>query len=119
MKRHTARGSKPLEGCQVVAILCQFSLQSLIVVHPYFVMNQLNMCRKTVFGCFMQIGSYFSQIAFGRFTRKSSERAKFIVTMSAQVFWLRACVALRLLRSLLDVHAEKSGMLSTSFGKGK
>jgi hypothetical protein len=80
-------------------------------------MNQLNMCRKTVSGCFMQIGLYVSQIAFGRFARKTSERAKFIVTMSARVFWLCACVALKLLRSLLDVHAEKSGTSSTSFGK--
>jgi hypothetical protein len=94
MKRPVARGSKPLEGCQVVAILCQFSLQSSVVVRPYFVMNQGNMCRKTVFGCFMQIGLYVSRIAFGRFARKTLERAAFIVTMSTQVFWLRACVAL-------------------------
>ncbi len=67
----------------------------------------------------MQINLYASQIAFGRFTRKISERATFIVTMSTQAFWLQACVSLRLLRSLLDVHAEKSGTSSTSFGKGK
>ncbi len=53
------------------------------------------------------------------FARKILERAAFIVTMSARVFWLQACVALRLLRSLSDVHPEKSGTSSTSFGKGK
>jgi hypothetical protein len=61
-----------------------------------------------VFGCFMHIGLYVSRIAFVRFARKTLERAAFIMTMSAQVFWSRACVAFRLLRSLLDVHAEKS-----------
>ncbi len=72
-----------------------------------------------MFGCSMQIGVYISQIAFGRFVRKTSERAAFIVTMSTQVFWLQVCVPLRLLRPLLDVHAEKSGTSSISFGKGK
>ncbi len=67
----------------------------------------------------MQIGLYVSQITFGRFARKTLERAAFIVTMSTRVFWSRASVALRLLHSLLDVHAEKSGTSSTSFGKGK
>ncbi len=61
-----------------------------------------------MFGCFMHIGLYVSRIAFVRFARKTLERAAFIMTMSAQVFWSRACVAFRLLRSLLDVHAEKS-----------
>jgi hypothetical protein len=42
------KGSNPLEGCQVSAIFCQFSLQSLVVLRPYFVMNQSNMCRQTV-----------------------------------------------------------------------
>jgi hypothetical protein len=119
MKRRIARGLKLSEGYQVAAIHCQFSLQSLVVVRPYFVMNQSNMCRKTVFGCFVRISLYISQIALGRFVRKTSERATFIVTMFAQVFWLRACVALRLLCSLSDVHAEKSGTSSTSLGKGK
>jgi hypothetical protein len=113
------KGSKSLEGCQVLAILCQFSLQSLVVVCLYFVMNQLKMYRKTVLSCFMWIGLYVSQITFGRFDRKTSERATFIVTLSPRVLWLRACVALRLLRSLSDVHVEKSGASSTSFGKGK
>jgi hypothetical protein len=67
----------------------------------------------------MWIGLYVLQIALGRFARKTLERAAFIVTMSAQVFWSWACVALRLLRALSDVHSEKSGMLSTSLGKGK
>jgi hypothetical protein len=80
MKRHIARGSEPFEGCQVVAILCQSSLQSLVVVHPYFVMNQSNMCRKTVFGCFTWIGLHIPQIAFGRFAMKTLERAAFIVS---------------------------------------
>ncbi len=119
MKRCIARGLKPLEGCQVAAILCQFALQFLVIVCPYFMMNQSIMWRKTVFGCFMQIDLYVSQISFGRFARKLLERAKFIVTMSAQVFWSRACVAFRLLRSLLDVHAEKSEKSSTSVRKGK
>jgi hypothetical protein len=35
----------------------------------------------------MQIGSYVSHIAFRRLTRKTLERAKFIVTMSTLVFW--------------------------------
>jgi hypothetical protein len=82
-------------------------------------MNQSNMCRKTVVSRFMRIGLYVSQIALGRFAWKTSERAAFIVTMSAQVFWSWACVALRLSCSLLDVHAEKSGTPSTSLGKGK
>ena len=85
MKKHVARGSKLLEGYQVAAILYQFSLQSLVVLYLYFVMNQSNMWRNTVFGCFMQISSYVSQIAFGRFARKTSKKAKFIATMSAQV----------------------------------
>ncbi len=83
MKRRVARGLKPLVGCQVEAILCQFALQSLVVVHPYFIMNQSNMWRKTVFGCFMRISSYVSEIAFGRFARTTSEKAAFIVTMHA------------------------------------
>jgi hypothetical protein len=33
-------------------------------------------------------------------------------------FWSRACVAFKLLCSLSDVHAEKSGTSSTFFGKG-
>jgi hypothetical protein len=48
-------------------------------------MNQSNMCRKTVFSCFMRIGSYVSQIALGRFARKTSERAAFMVLISALV----------------------------------
>jgi len=64
----------------------------------YFLMNQLNMWRKTVFGCFMQIGSYIWQIPFGRFMRKTLERAAFIVTMSALVFWSRAFVTFSVLR---------------------
>ncbi len=83
MKRRVAWGSKPLEGCQVAAILCQFFSGSLVVVRLYFVMNQSNMCKKTVFDCFMQISLYVSQTAFGRFARKTLERATFIVTMSA------------------------------------
>jgi hypothetical protein len=67
----------------------------------------------------MRIGLYVSHFFFGRFARKTVERAAFIVTMSAQVFWSQACVALRLLCSLLDVHSEKSQTSSTSFGKGK
>ncbi len=82
-------------------------------------MNQSNMWRKTVFGCFMQIGLYVSRVAFDRFTRKTLERAKFMVIMSALVFWLRAYLAFRLSRLLLDMHAEKSGMSSNSSGKGK
>jgi hypothetical protein len=69
-------------------------------------MNQPNMWRKTVFGCFMRIGLYVSQIAFGRFARKTLERAEFIVAMTALVFWSWACVAFKLLHSLSDVHAE-------------
>ena len=48
------------------------SLRSSVVVLPYFMMNQSNMCRNTVFGCFMQIGSYVSRIALGRFARKKN-----------------------------------------------
>jgi hypothetical protein len=82
-------------------------------------MNQLNMWRKTVFGCFMQIGSYVWQIAFGRFTRKTLERAAFIVTMSALVFWSWAFVAFSVSCSLYELQVEKSGTASTSFGNGK
>jgi hypothetical protein len=42
----------------------RFSLQSLVVVCPYFVMNQSNMWRKTVFGYFMQIGCMFHTSLF-------------------------------------------------------
>ena len=86
MKRHVARGSKPLEGCQLAAIRCQFSLQPSIVVLLYLSMNQLNMCRKTAFGCFIRIGSYVLRIAFARFARKTLDRVAFMVTMSALVF---------------------------------
>ncbi len=82
-------------------------------------MNQSNMCRKTVKGCFMQVGPYVLQIAFGRFARKTSERAAFMVMMSAQVFWSRAFVAFRVLRSLSEVQMEQSGTVSTSGGKGR
>ncbi len=64
----------------------RFSSRSLVVVRPYFVMSQSNMWRKTVFAYFMWIDLYVSQIAFDRFTRKTLERAAFIVTMSPQVF---------------------------------
>ena len=114
MKRRVVSGSNPSEGCQSAAIHCRFSSQSSVVVLPYFVMNQSNMSRKTVFGCFMQIGSYVSQIALGRFVRKKSERAAFMVTMSALVFRLRALVALSVSRSLSKLQAEKSGTASTS-----
>ncbi len=82
-------------------------------------MNQSNMCRKTVFGCFMQIGLYVSQIALGRFARKTWERAAFMVTMSALVFWSWALVALSVSCSLSKLHAEKSGIESSSAGNGK
>jgi hypothetical protein len=55
----------------------------------------------------MRIGSYVSRIAFGIFTRKTLERAAFMVIMSAQVFWSRAFVAFRVLRSLSEVQVEK------------
>ena len=76
------------EGCQSAAICCRFSSRSLVVVLPYFVMNQSNMCRKTVFGCFIRIGLYISRIAFGRFARKTSDRAAFMVMMFALVFFV-------------------------------
>ncbi len=83
-------------------------------------MNQSNMWRNKVFSCFIWIGSYISQIAFiVRFARKTSDRAKFIVTMSAIVFWSWTCVAFRRLHLLSDVHAEKSGISSASFWNGK
>jgi hypothetical protein len=88
----------------------------LAVVLPYFVMNQSNMCRNTVFGCFMQMGSYVSRITFGRFARKTSERAAFMVTMSALVLRSRAFFAFRVSRLLSVVQAEKSGIASTSTG---
>ena len=82
-------------------------------------MNQSNICRKTVFGCFMRIGSYVSQIALGRFVRKTSERAVFMVTMSALIFWLQVLVAFSVSHSLSELQAEKSGTASISFGNGK
>jgi len=82
-------------------------------------MNQSNMCRKTVFGCFMRIGSYILPIAMGRFVRKTLERVTFMVTMSALVFWSRALVALSVSRSLSELHAEKSGIELTSAGNEK
>jgi hypothetical protein len=39
--------------------------------------------EKNSLGCFIWIGLYVSRIAFGRFARKTLERATFIVTMSA------------------------------------
>jgi hypothetical protein len=66
-----------------------------------------------MFGCFLWIG------LFGRFARKTLERAAFIGTMSAQKFWSQACVAIRLSCLLSEVHTEKSETSSTSFGKGK
>jgi len=121
MKRRVARGSNPLEGCQSAAIRCRFSSQSSVVVLPYFVMNQSNMCRKTVFGCFMRIGigSYVSRIALSRFAKKTSERAGFMVTMSALIFRSRALVAFSVSLSLSELQAEKSGTASISFGNGK
>ena len=50
------------------------------------------MCRKIVFGCFIQVGLYISRIAFGRFARKALERAAFMVTMSALVLRSRGMV---------------------------
>ena len=114
MKRRVARGSNSLAGCQSAAIHCRFSSRSSVVVLPYFVRNQSNMCRKTMFGCFMRISSYISRIALCRFARKTSERVAFMVTMSALVFWSRALVALSVSRSLSELHAEKSGIESTS-----
>ncbi len=119
MKRCVTRGTKPLEGCQLTAIHCQFSSRSSVAVLPYFVMNQLNMRRKTVFGCFIRIGSYVSQIAFGRFVRTTSDRAAFMVTMSALVFWSQVLVAFGVLCALSELHAEKSGIESTSSRNGK
>ncbi len=82
-------------------------------------MNQSNMCRKTVFGCFMQIGLYILRIAFGRFARKTSERAAFMVMMSAQVVWSQAFVAFRVSHLLSEAEVEKSGTASTFGGNGK
>jgi len=42
-----------------------------------------------------------------------------MVTMSALVFRSRALVALNVLLSLSELHAEKSGIESTSAGNGK
>ena len=118
MKRRIARGSKPLEGCQLAAICCQFSSQSLVVVLSYFMMNQSNMCRTTVFGYFIRIGSYVSRITFGRFAWKTLDRVAFMVTMSGLVFRLRALVGFIVSRSLSELHAEKSGTESTSSENG-
>ena len=107
------------KGLKSVGICCRFSLQSSVIVLPYFVMNQSNICRKTVFGCFMRIGSYVSQIALGRFERKTSERAAFMVTISALIFWPRALVAFSVSHSLSKLQAEKSGTASISFRNGK
>ena len=82
-------------------------------------MNQLNMCRKTVFSCFMQIGSYLSHIAFGRFPRKTSERVAFTVMMSALVVQSQALVAFSVSRSLSEFQVEKSGTEGTLVGNGK
>jgi hypothetical protein len=78
--------------------------------------TQSNMCRKTVFCCFMQIGSYVSRIVLGRFTRNTSERAAFMVTMSALVFKSRALLAFSVSHSLSELQTEKSGTASTHPG---
>ncbi len=70
-------------------------------------------------GSFIRIGPYVSRIAFGRFARKTLARAKFMVTISALVFWSRAWVTFRLSRLLSEVQAAKSGMVSTLVGKRK
>ncbi len=72
-----------------------------------------------MFGCFMRMGSYVLQITFGRFARKMSERAAFMVTMSALVLRSRAFVAFMVLHLFSVVQAEKSGIVSTSIGNGK
>jgi hypothetical protein len=119
MKKRVARDQKLSDGCQVVAILSRFALQSLVIVCPYFMMNQSNMWRNTLFGCFMQISSYVLQIAFGRFVRKTSERAKFIVTVSARVFLLRPCVAFRLLHLLVSfTRREVQNIIINPLGMG-
>jgi len=51
--------------------------------------------------------------------RKTSDRAAFMVTMSALVFRLRALLAFSVSHSLSELHAEKSGTESTSAGNGK
>ncbi len=62
---------------------------------------------------------YVWRIAFGRFARKTLERAAFIVTISALVFRSRACVAFSVSRSLSKLQVEKSGTASISGGNGK
>jgi len=64
-------------------------------------------------------GVWLFHAAFGRFARKTSERVAFIVTMSALVFRSRAFAAFSVLRSLSELHVEKSGTASTSGGNGK
>ncbi len=100
MKRCVLRGSNTLERCQLAAICCQFLLRSLVIVLPYYAMNQSNMCKNTVFSSFMQMGLYVLQIALGRFARKMSKRAAIMVTIPNLVFLLQAQVALRVLHSL-------------------
>ncbi len=77
------------------------------------------MSRNTMFGCFMRMGLYVLQIAFERFARKMSERAAFMVLMSALVLRSRVFVAFRVSRSLSVMQAEKSGIASTSTGNEK
>ena len=72
-----------------------------------------------MFGCFIRIGSYVLLIAFGRLTRKTSDRAAFMVTMSALVFRSRVLVAFSVSRSLSELHAKKFGTESTSSGNVK
>ena len=48
-----------------------------------------------------------------------SERAAFIVTMSALVLRPHALVAFQVSRSLSELQVEKSGIEGTSFGNGK
>ena len=43
----------------------------------------------------------------------------FMVTMSTLVFWSWALVALSVLRSVSELHSEKSGIETTSAGNGK
>jgi hypothetical protein len=64
------------------------------------------------------MGSYVLRITFGRFARKTSEKAAFMVMMSALVLQSWAFVAFRVSRSSV-VQAEKSGIASTSTGNGK
>ncbi len=74
-------GGMPVNGHTLAILFVVFGFCLAILCN-----DPVNMCRNTLFGSFVQIGSYILQIALGIFARKKSERAAFMVTISNLIF---------------------------------